>query len=71
MADYQYDVFLSHAEEDDELAARVAEILRASDIQVFTTRPGFPTRMWSDEVRAALEGIRAFLAVAYRKGLGS
>jgi len=50
-----YDIFLSHAAEDDELAARVADLLLESSIQVFTTGPGFPTGIWSEEVRAALE----------------
>ena len=50
-----YNIFLSHAVEDDELAGRVASLLRNSDIQVFATGPGTPTGMWSEEVRAALE----------------
>ncbi len=50
-----YDVFLSHAAEDDELAARTAALLKESGIEVFTTGPGFPTGIWADEVRAALE----------------
>ena len=50
-----YNVFLSHAVEDDELAARIADLLRESGISVFTTGQGFPTGMWSEEIRAALE----------------
>lgn len=53
--EYAYDVFLSHAAEDDEMAGVVAELLRGSGISVFCTHPGFPTGIWSDEVRAALE----------------
>jgi hypothetical protein len=60
VVDAGYDVFLSHATEDNELAARVVELLRTSGITVFATGPGFPTGMWSDEVRAALEGSQHF-----------
>ena len=55
VSDFQYDVFLSHAPEDDELAALVADLLLQSDIPVFTTRPGFPKGIWSDQIRILLE----------------
>lgn len=51
----KYDVFLSHAAEEDELSAMIAELLEASGIAVFSTRPSYPAGIWSDEVRAALE----------------
>ena len=50
-----YNVFLSHAAENDELAVRIMGLLNESDISVFATRAGFPGGIWSDEVRAALE----------------
>lgn len=64
-----YDIFLSHASEDDELATRVAGLLRCSGIQVFTTGPGFPTGMWSEEVRAALEESEHFWLLLTEKAL--
>jgi len=64
-----YDIFLRHAVEDDELAGRVADLLRASNILVFTTGPGFPTGMWSEEVRAALEQCEHFWLLLTDKAL--
>ena len=64
-----WDIFLSHASEDDELAARVAKLLSASGIKVFTTGPGFPTGIWSDEVRAALEESEHFWLLLTDKAL--
>ncbi|MBI4311668.1 MAG: toll/interleukin-1 receptor domain-containing protein [Chloroflexi bacterium] len=64
-----YDVFVSHAAEDDELAARVAQLLQASGITVFTTGPGFPTGMWSDEVRIGLEESEHFWLLLTDKAL--
>ena len=69
MADNRYDIFLSHAAEDDELAARVAALLRTSEIEVFTTGPGSPAGIWSDEVRAALEESEHFWLLLTERAL--
>lgn len=50
-----YDVFLSHATEDNELAERIARILREAGLKVFATVPGDPPGLWSEAVRLALE----------------
>lgn len=55
-----YNVFLSHAAEDNELAGSVANLLRDLGIEVFTTVPGYPIGLWPDEVRNALEQSEEF-----------
>lgn len=69
MIENRYDIFLSHAAEDDELAARLVVLLDASGIRVFTTGPGFPTGIWSDEVRTALEESEHFWLLLTERAL--
>jgi hypothetical protein len=51
----EYDVFLSHSSEDDELAQRVRTLLEASEIRTFATPGSIPSGLWNPQIEGALQ----------------
>lgn len=50
-----YDVFLSHASLDDELAEDVRKLLAECGITVFTTPASIPAGKWEQQIEEALQ----------------
>jgi len=51
----EYDVFLSHSSEDDELALRIKQLLEASGIRMFATPSSIPSGLWNPKIEIALQ----------------
>ena len=50
----EYDVFLSHSHENDDLAQSVQKLLESSGIRTFATPSSTPSGLWSPQIEAAL-----------------
>lgn len=51
----EYDVFISHSNEDDELAQRIKFLLEASGIHTFATPSSIPSGLWNPQIERALQ----------------
>jgi hypothetical protein len=56
--DLEYDVFLSHSSEDDELAQRIKRLLEDSEIHTFATPSSIQSGLWNPKIEKALQRSR-------------
>jgi hypothetical protein len=54
----EYDVFLSHSSEDNELAQRIKRLLEDSEIHTFATPSSIPSGLWNPRIEKALQRSR-------------
>jgi hypothetical protein len=64
-------VFISHSQEDDALARRIADVLKKAGLDVWDDREIFPGDNWAAKVAKALDESNAMVVLLTANGIAS